>query len=153
MDVQKLIDNIKRLFGNGVSPKVLVVKEGVDAVSNFLSIFLGLMVYAIVIWLPIITAIDMVYLTMPATRDKFPKKAVGDDTKVRFISKDAYTALNESEWTGGEKSAVSIYLRKRIKTYVIVGSLLVLLVTGLWNVVRDWCVGLSSTIVAWLMSI
>lgn len=152
MDIKNIIANIKELFSGGVGPKVLIVKEGVDAVSNFLGIFLGFIVYAIIIGLPIVTAFDIVYITMPFMRDKYIKSYNGDETKVRFVSKDATDSIVKSAETGGERSAIEIYLWKRMKTYVIVGCLTILVITGMWNIVVSWCLGISSTVISWIMS-
>jgi len=152
MKVANLIESVKALFANGVGPKVIVIKDGVDAVSNFLGIFLGLMVYAIIIGLPIITALDIVYITMPFLRDRYIKSKNGDETKVRLVSKDATDSIRESMETGGETSALQLYLIKRTKTYVIVGCLLTLIATGMWTIIVGWLINLSSTFISWIMS-
>lgn len=152
MNVNTLISSIQKIFTGEIGPKVIVLKQGADLVTNILGLGLGLIVYFIIIGIPVITAFDLLVISVPGLRGRFYPGENVEEHKKRFISKDACEAIRVHLESGGEVQALGYYGRKRIKTAILVSCMLILVSCGAWNVVVSWCLTLSSAIVEWIMS-
>lgn len=105
------------------------VNEATFLVQNIASIFLGVISYSIVVLLTLITAVDIAYLTIPVVREKI-HGLKWDGTKnkyLRVVSRDAMSAVELADTIHTGRSSLGIYLLKRIKTYIISVTVLMLL--------------------------
>jgi hypothetical protein len=112
-----------------------------------LNIFVGLIVWAILSVLFLSAAIDILYIALPSVQEKCDNmrdnggvmahhdKKSGED-KVRFISREAVRAVNDSNLSMG-KSPYKIYLGDSILKFVMIAVLLTLLLTGQINVIME----------------
>ena len=101
-------------------------------VDTVASVILGMIAYSIVALLTIVTAIDIAYITLPAFRERV-QALKWDGSKhfyLRAVSRDAILAVEEAVLSGLGKSAVSIYLWRRLKTYIISMTILIIIVGG-----------------------
>lgn len=127
-----LTANFENPYGD--STKQINVRFYIKAltfISEAASTILGVAVFLVLMILPIITALDMLYILSPNGRNHILKKGLdGRDGSRRFklISKDAVEAVDEAEVEG--KSCVKIYLKKRIGMYIVAGVLSMVLLLG-----------------------
>lgn len=119
-----------------------------EKISSAVAIILGFIAVILTLWLGIVTAIDMMYISWPVMQDvlerKFDGKKFGG---LRLLSEDARSAVEEAASSGG--SAPMIYLRKRIVTYSVAAVLLVIIVTGgtdLRNIVANSVVNMLKAL-------
>ena len=132
-----------------------------DLVSGFepvINLVIGILAWLIVIGLPLITAIDVAYITIPFFREKneeirasgnkaMTKTGKDGSTKLRWISDEAQHAVETTDLENG-KSPLKIYLTHRIGAFVMVAIILYLLIGGQITVVTQLAVRLVSGIMS-----
>lgn len=100
-----------------------------DFVNSFISLFFGLIIVGITVFLSLITACDLLYMQYPIIRGKIDEAFDGTHFGgIRLVSEDAKSSLNEAY--SENKSPMRVYLFKRMKTYVISAVTLFILITG-----------------------
>lgn len=100
-----------------------------DTVSNIVSLFFGLIIVGITVFLSLVTTCDLLYINYPVIRGRVDESFDGTHFGgLRLVSKDARSALTEAYTTG--KNPLEVYLRKRVKTYLISACTLFILITG-----------------------
>lgn len=107
-------------------------------IENIVGVVLGIAVYSMTIILSVITAFDIGYITMPILRDLIDQYRF-DGTKkniLRFVSRDAVSSVEEATVSIDGRSALSIYLYKRIKTYII-SAVLIIVFVGEFDAIRN----------------
>lgn len=104
-----------------------------DKISHAVSIILGFVAIMLVIWLTVVTAVDVLYLSWPVMQGTLERKFDGKQFGgLRLLSDDARDAVVEAAAHG--TSAAVIYLKKRIITYLFAAFLLYLVITGGSNI-------------------
>lgn len=103
--------------------EVIVAKTGdiVGLLMGFIAVFL-------VVGLTLITALDIVYLTIPIFQQAIQEKSwdgSSDRTKIQFVSNDARTAVERAAISN--QSSLWIYMKLRFKTYLIAAVILFLI--------------------------
>ena len=100
--------------------------------GDIASLVLGIIAGYIIVVMFLITVTDICYMMIPPLQDIIRGKnwdgSVDTGSKFRLVSKDATSALRES--CVGEKNCLAIYLRKRLKTYIIAAILLYITIGG-----------------------
>ena len=136
MDVSTIIDELENRLGhNGVD--YLTLTESSSLIERVTSLILGIMINVILIVVPLIVALEVIYICFPIFRDGVGKLIVtleskGVDNKVfDFVFRDAVTAINRS-YVGElqSKSPLWIYLTIKVKSIVVVFFLVSLVVKG-----------------------
>lgn len=127
-----VVDGIREYTGeSGVDVKNLKVAENV--INDITGYILGLIVFVISLGITVITALDVAYITLPLFQEKVQNKRWDGSNGLksfRLISNDARLAVNEASTISSGKSALSIYLAKRIKTYMICGAVIYICLGG-----------------------
>lgn len=107
-------------------------------IMKIVNLIIGILASAFCILIGLFTAIDILYLVVPALHNSLDEKAMakgqtGKDggVKPRLVSEDACQAYNEvmNEANGG-KNLLLVYLKKRIGAYIAVGIVLYMLLSG-----------------------
>lgn len=131
MDPSTVIDGIREYTGNGygVHMDSLIIAQ--STIYDIVGFVLGLLAFFISIGMFLITALDVCYITIPIFQDKVRSQRWDGSrgSKVRFISKDAVEAV-ELAYTIDNGSAIGSYLKKRVKTYIICGVILYIILIG-----------------------
>lgn len=109
-------------------------------VQRFFGFVFGILLVLVVFLTFLVTGIDVVYVTSPVFRESgFARKWSGErDTgrfKLRFISFDAVSAVEESAVSSGEKLALWLYVKKRGITLLKLGVIVGLLTLGSGKIV------------------
>lgn len=131
MDPSEVVNGIREYTGNGygVHMDTLIIAQ--STIEDVLGYILGLLAFFIGLGMMLITALDVMYITMPIFQDSVNNKRWdgSQERKIRIISADAINAV-ERATTDGSGSAMKLYLKSRVKTYIICGVILYLLLAG-----------------------
>ena len=101
-----------------------------DTIFKAISIIFGFLIVFILLYLMLVTTMDVVYLTFPVIQEKLRdyfdnKKLFG----LKLLSDDAINSLEEAH-TNPDQNVWVIYLKKRVITYLVSAFLLYLLYNG-----------------------
>lgn len=139
-----------------VTPRIDQANKLMSGFQDILGIAVGLLAYIIVIGLPLFSALDIAYITIPVLRNfadeaksqgksSMVKSDGKGGSKFRWISDEAVYAVKQGAMDEG-KSALTIYFGKRAITYVVCAIVLYLLISGNINVVTNIAVNVVSGI-------
>ena len=109
-------------------------------VQRFFGFVFGILLVIVVFLTFLATGLDVVYVISPVFRESgFARKWYGERDasrfKLRFISFDAVSAVEESAVSSGEKSALRLYIKKRGITLLKLGVIVGLLTLGSGKIV------------------
>lgn len=91
----------------------------------------GLICILILIFMAFGTTVDLLYLVVPMARTLLTNNKTG---KPWCISHEAYNAAKKDEDTGGKENYMITYLRTRFITFLVMGTIIVMIVTGtIWE--------------------
>jgi hypothetical protein len=121
-----------------------VLSPLVDALVGFGTMAFSVLSVILVVYMALVTTFDIMYITFPMIQSMASKRNLDGSLdisglKFRVISRDAYNAVQEKYSIEGSgrglyKSALLIYLRKRLKTYLVLAVVLVVMFNG-FNVI------------------
>ena len=117
-----------------------VLSPLVDALVGFGTMAFSVLSVILVVYMALVTTFDIMYITFPMIQSMASKRNLDGSLdisglKFRVISRDAYNAVQEKYSIEGSgrglyKSALLIYLRKRLKTYLVLAVVLVVMCNG-----------------------
>ena len=117
-----------------------VLSPLVDALVGFGTMAFSVLSVILVVYMALVTTFDIMYITFPIIQSMASKRNLDGSLdisglKFRVISRDAYNAVQEKYSIEGSgrglyKSALLIYLRKRLKTYLVLAVVLVVMFNG-----------------------
>lgn len=137
MSIDDILADMDKVLSSAESIDPLLLRQMTSAIESIFSFVLGILIVLIFIGIPCVTALDVAYICMPVFRNKISEKNYGQPGKIRFVSNDAIKAIEESYLSDG-KSALAIYLGKRLWTYLIVAAVLTVVCLGGWDYVLAW---------------
>lgn len=154
--------NIGQINGH-VTANVGDANELVSGFEPAINLIIGVLAWLIVILLPLVTALDVCYITIPFVREKgedakasgnamMTKTGKDGQTKLRWISDEAQYAVSDIDLENGG-SPLKKYLTKRIGAFVMVAIILYLLIGGQITVVTQLAVRLVSGIMTIISSL
>ena len=126
-----------------------VIKKANSIVSNIVGGALGFVAVLIVIALPLITALDILYLTSPMFSE-LARRYKWDNTEqrvFRVVSLDAVKAYEDASVDIG-KMPITTYLKRRLPTYIISMAILTFIMVG-----NDSIIALSQNIVTSIIKV
>lgn len=119
--------------------------------AEFVGFILGLVAIFLASYLTLITATDIVYMTIPGVRQLLKKTIKNQQIAgLRIISQDAIKSMEEGYST--DRSPLIIYLKKRLITYIVAAVLLFLILTGntvMKNMAFDTVIRILDALNAW----
>ena len=117
-----------------------VLSPLVDALVGFGTMAFSVLSVILVVYMALVTTFDIMYITFPMIQSMASKRNLDGSLDIsglrfRVISRDAYNAVQEKYSIEGSgrglyKSALLIYLRKRLKTYLVLAVVLVVMFNG-----------------------
>lgn len=114
------------------------IEEIETIIARWSSIILGLLALGIAVFIVAITAMDIMYITIPALREYTKKHNLDgseEDRRFKLVSPDAVRAINEFT-CGMTDNALKTYLFMRVKTYIIDFVIIGLIVGGSGHITR-----------------
>lgn len=110
-----------------VNSDFVTAKNVILPFTGPVSTALGVLSLVIFIMLTLSSAIDIAWLVIPLVRLLFKEDKNG---KPFMITKEAYSSEVDSNRCDGYKSALSLYLQRRGKVFIVMGVCLIYLVSG-----------------------
>ena len=117
-----------------------VLSPLVDALVGLGTMAFSVLSVILAVYMALVTTFDIMYITFPMIQSMASKRNLDGSLdisglKFRVISRDAYNAVQEKYSIEGSgrglyKSALLIYLRKRLKTYLVLAVVLVVMFNG-----------------------
>ena len=149
MSVESIIEDMQGYLYNDGMADYIQLNEGLGIVGQIASMIVGVLVTLIIVGLPIVIAIEVLYINSPWVQsgydrlaDKYNKGKVG--RVLGLTIRDAKRALEESHTEQYGTSANWIYLKIKCKS-VFLAVFIVAMVLGpgqfiikiCWNFIRD----------------
>lgn len=110
-----------------VNSDFVTAKNVILPFTGPVSTALGVLSLVIFIMLTLSSAIDIAWLVIPLVRLLFKEDKNG---KPFMITKEAYSSEVDSNRSDGYKSALTLYLQRRGKVFIVMGVCLIYLVSG-----------------------
>jgi hypothetical protein len=151
--IASLVEELeKRIYSNG-DVNYLFMIQSTNVIYSIASLVLGILSLLIVIIVPIVIALELMYICFPAVRakaDELIMKIEGSGHKnnlVQFTLRDAVEAVEEANTRMvGERSALWIYLQIKVKSVLFLMFIVALVVRGSASIIA-FMDGLISNII------
>lgn len=147
------IDNIKELVD--VNPDLGSAQKTLDPLIEIVNTIIGILATAILILVGLFTAIDVLYLEVPAFHNSMDQKGMekgqtnkSGGVKHKLISEDASQAYQEATESG--KNVLIVYLKKRIVAYVAVAIVLYMLLSGNLSLIVEVVLKMLNGVFGWV---
>lgn len=116
---------------------------------------IGILATIILIGIGFFTAVDVLYLEVPALHTSMDDKAMSKGqtgksggVKPKIVSEDASQAYKEAQETG--KNVLLIYLKKRIVAYIAVAIVLYMLLSGNLSLIVEVVLKMLNGVFGWV---
>lgn len=148
--VDGILEGMQRYMNEPVKYDVLQMKQTVDTTCLIVNTVLGIIVWALVVLIILVTACDVIYLTVPLVRSKVDSAGLAGKAvngKFRLVSHDVDKAIERATYNG-DVSPLREYLKIRIWTHIFVACLLTFILSGGWEWIKDFLRPIIETIVS-----
>lgn len=154
---------VNQIEGFDVAADITGATVALDGTRDIITTITGILCYAVVIGLPLFTGIDICYISFPLFREKAnnaassasgngaftnTSKSTGQ-TKLRIITDEAVYAVEQQD-LGNGKRALSMYLKSRIITYILVAIVIYILLTGRVSMIVNFALNIIQGIITTL---
>lgn len=134
--VEKTDDAINQIVdGMNVKADVTKATQSLNGLTEIVNTVIGVLAVFILTLIGILTAVDILYLEVPALHNSMDTKAMdkgqtnkSGGVKPKIVSEDASQAYSEAMENG--KNPMLIYLKKRVVAYIAVAIVLYMLLSG-----------------------
>lgn len=128
-----------------------------------LELAVGLIAVLITFGMTLFSSLDICYIAFPVFRNKcedakqsgnsaMTKKSANGDVQLRWITDDAQYAVTQGTIDSG-KSPWALYFKKRIASYIFLGIIVFILLTGNITVITDLAINVVAGIIDILTSL
>lgn len=159
MPVSKLIEELQRKASINEGLDQIQLYTGVGIITKISEFVIGFLSTIILVVIPIIVAIELVYINFPITRTPLSKlKDIGRGhvkKAAEFALRDAVKAVEEANTVKTGQSANLIYLKLKIKWIYLVMFCIALVVGGgtlIINVLMSMLSGLIDVTIGAILS-
>lgn len=150
MSINELVDNLEnRLYSEGKVDDITIIQV-TDTIQKVASVVLGVMAWTVLILLPIVIAIEIIYICFPFIREKTNEMILKLEQRGHkhnlpgFILRDAIKANEEAEkmmarGTGdltGTGSALWIYIKLKLPAIFFAFFVLAFVLAGTSTIVQ-----------------
>lgn len=147
------IQDIKDL--TNVHADLSAAQGTLEPIIEIVNTIIGILATAILILIGLFTAIDILYLEVPAFHASMDQKAMekgqtnkSGGVKAKIVSEDASQAYQEAQETG--KNPMIVYLKKRIVAYVAVAIVLYMLLSGNLSLIVEVVLKMLNGVFGWV---
>lgn len=137
MNPSEVVESISEYTHNGQHANMDVVITAEGIIYDVFGFVAGIIVIVISFGMFLITALDLAYITLPTFRSIAREKrwdgsrgTSEDSGKYRIISSDARLAVEQAAISNTGQSAIKLYLRRRVKAFVIVAIMIYVSIAG-----------------------
>lgn len=121
-----------------------------SGVTPIISTFLGLAVLLITVFMTVFSAIDIVYIVFPATRNFLENS--NSKTKIQIVTDDAQFAVKSASIESG-KTPMGTYFGRRVISYIILSIMLFIILTGNISLITNLALKVVSGLLEVITSI
>lgn len=143
-----ITDNITLEANTGAAATMLSGFQGI------IELLVGVVVVLIAFGMTVFTSLDIVYIAFPVFRNKcedakqsgnqmMTKKSANGDVSLRWITDDAQYAITQGTIDSG-KSPWTLYFKKRVLSYIFLGIILFILLTGNISIITNIAINVVS---------
>lgn len=122
-----------------------------------LELAIGVIVVLITFGMTLFSSLDICYIAFPVFRNKMEdskqsgnsittKKSSNGDVSLRWITDDAQYAVTQGTIDSG-KSPWTLYFKKRVASYIFLGIILFILLTGNISIITDLAINVVAGII------
>lgn len=147
------IQNIKDL--TNVHADLGAAQQTLEPIIEMVNTAIGILATAILILVGLFTAVDILYLEVPAFHNSLDQKAMekgqtnkSGGVKAKIVSEDASQAYQEAQENG--KNPMIVYLKKRIVAYVAVAIVLYMLLSGNLSLIVEVVLKMLNGVFGWV---
>lgn len=134
MQVSDLVEELQRKASQGEGVNSLTMYTGITVITKISEFVIGLMSTILLIVIPLVVALELIYINMPVVRsvaDKIMDRGTGHVQKaVKFSLRDAIKAVEMANTIETGKSANFIYLGLKMKWIYVVMFCVVMVIGG-----------------------
>lgn len=151
IDTRKATDKIESITDDTkIEADTKKASEALSGVTPIISGFLGGAVILITLGMTVFSAIDIVYIVFPATRN-FLENA-NSKTKIQIVTDDAMVAIKQSSIESG-KTPMGTYFARRVVSYIILSVMLFIILTGNISLITNLALRVVSGLLEILVTI
>lgn len=147
------IQDIKNL--TNVHADLGAAQQTLEPIIEMVNTIIGILATAILILVGLFTAIDILYLEVPAFHNSMDQKGMekgqvnkSGGVKHKLISEDASQAYEEAQKDG--KNPMIVYLKKRIVAYIAVAIVLYMLLSGNLSLIVEVVLKMLNGVFGWV---
>lgn len=138
------------LTGLNISADTNTATQMLSGVTPIISTFLGLAVELITLFMTVFSAIDIVYIVFPATRNFLENS--NSKTKIQIVTDDAQYAVKSASIESG-KTPMGTYFGRRVISYIILSIMLFIILTGNISLITNLALKVVSGLLEILVTI
>ena len=154
MSTEGIVQGIKdKMYYNGELNHIQLIEQ-TSFVTQVASLLLGIITTAILILIPIVVALEIMYITFPIIRQKTDELILGIESRgykhnaLGFVLRDAIEAVKRANTNMiGEKTAIAIYLQIKSKSLFTAMFIVAFVIKG-GSTVVDFVWGLFESIIS-----
>lgn len=137
MNPSEIVDNMLDYTTAGKRANMDAVMIAENTIYDVVGFIAGVIVVLITVSLTVITALDIAYITLPTFRSfarerrlDQSKGTAEEKGKYRLISSSARLAVERQAVSQGKETALVMYLKMRVKAYILVGIMIYISIAG-----------------------
>lgn len=154
MSTEGIVQGIKdKMYYNGELNHIQLIEQ-TSFVTQVASLLLGIITTAILILIPIVVALEIMYITFPIIRQKTDELILDIESRgykhnaLGFVLRDAIEAVKRANTNMiGEKTAIAIYLQIKSKSLFTAMFIVAFVIKG-GSTVVDFVWGLFESIIS-----
>lgn len=130
MGTNDILDQLNDFIDTPYRVDFELLLESETYIKEIVSFLLGIVAWIIAVLMTCITMLDVAYISIPVFQDTVRRRHWdgSNSHRMKFVSRDAVESVNDASINGG--SAMSIYIKKRFKTYIICATVLTIILMG-----------------------
>lgn len=129
--MDSIVKGLERYMDNDGGVNMLQYKQAIVNVSTIIVSVFAAIAWALTMGIILVTAIDVMYLTIPIFRNFVSDKNLHARGRFRIVSYDAEKALDMAAMNESA-SPLKYYMKMRIKVHITVAILLCIILGNTW---------------------
>ena len=156
MSVDEIVNDITGHMVTDGSANYIQLIESLNTIEKISSVILGLMVVVIIIGVPLVVAVEIVYINFPMAQESFERaliKTTGNLNKaLGLMLRDAKLAVLKANTIETGENVNYVYLRLKIKA-ILIAVLLAASILGIGPVIIDIIMSIAQSILSGIYSV
>jgi len=120
--------------------------EMLSGFKPIIELIIGIVVVLITFGMTLFSSFDITYLALPIFRNKADAGKSDGKSWTKLVTQDAIYAVEQSTTSNDGKNMWMVYLKRRVVSYIFLGIILFILLTGNITVITDIAINMVSGI-------